>query len=265
VKLSYNDKVHGYWLDGKRCRGISTLSSVPDDKFQLEQWKRRMTAIGIAYNDDLRDEVLAIHSKQAVATEQRGLNEVVDEAIDRAGANLAAERGSADHAVTEKHDKGEAFEETAHLTALRWKGLLEYAGIDVEYTERTVVYPDRLICGRFDRLGRRRADGRLVTLDLKTGSSAVRYPHSVAVQLALYANAPLLAGEWEGADGDTDVFTPLPADLDKTTGYMMYVPPEGEAALYAVNLRAGWKCVEEVVFPTLDWRTRKHDTIIAKL
>jgi hypothetical protein len=262
VKLKYNDKVHGYWLDGRRCKGISTLSSLPDDKFQLEQWRRRMVLLGVTMNDDLYE-----RAGDTDIDDNAALNALADEAMEWAGASIKAELGTADHKLTEQHDAGEDVEDNERLILARWTGLLDYAGIDLEpeFSERVVVYPDHRLCGRFDRFGRRRADGSLVALDLKTGASAVKYPHSVAVQLALYANAPLLAADLGEGDAETESFEPMPAGLDRRVGYMIHAPLDGEGAVYAVNLVAGFRTFKEVILPTLKWRERPGGMIITKI
>lgn len=263
MKLRYNDKVHGYWLDGKRCKGVSTCAKIPDDSYGLDTWRKRMVAIGVANNMDLAMHVLAAGS------DRNKLDELAEQAMTEAGAHLAAEAGTAAHTRTEKHDAGEAVEDF-EMQLVRWRGMLASAGLEIvtDLIERVVVYPEQRICGRFDRMARRLSDGRLVTIDLKTGTSAVKYPHAVATQLAMYANAPLLAGAMvevdEGVE-ETTSFSPLPEDLDRETGYLMHLPEDGEAAVYAVNLKLGWQVTQEVIFPTLRWRSVPVNKVIKKL
>jgi len=262
--LKYNDKVHGYWLDGKRCKGVSSLAKIPDDNYSLDQWRKRMVAIGVANNLDLSMEIM----EAEVNGDQSLLNELCEQAMTEAGAHEAALAGTAAHDRTEKHDTGQAVEETYELHLARWRALLDYAGLDIEpdLAERCIIYPERKICGRFDRLARRRSDGRLTCIDLKTGKNAVKYPHATAVQLALYARAPLMAGELTDTsklepdhedyyfEGFTETFTPLPDDLDRQVGYMLHLPDSGEDRIYAISLGHGWQVANEVVFPTLAWR-----------
>lgn len=268
MRLRYRDSVHGYWLaeDGKklvRCSGVSTAAKVPDSTFALDQWRKRMTAIGVANNEEI---VTAI---KAAGSDRNKVDELAEQAMTEAGAHLAAEAGTAAHTRTEKHDAGEAVEDF-EMQLVRWRGMLASAGLEIvtDLIERVVVYPEQRICGRFDRLARRISDGKLVCIDLKTGTSAVKYPHAVACQLAMYANAPLLAGEMteveEGVE-ETQDFSPLPDDLDRETGYLMHLPEDGEAAVYAVNLKLGWQVTQEVIFPTLQWRSVPVDKVIKKL
>lgn len=268
MKLRYNDKVHGYWLaedGGKlvRCKGVSTCAKIPDDDFTLSEWRKRMVAIGVAHNTILSMDIRQAHG------DRNKIDLLAEQAMTEAGAHLAAEAGTAAHTRTEKHDAGEAVEDF-EMQLVRWRGMLDTAGLEIvtDLIERVVVYPEQRICGRFDRLARRLSDGKLVCIDLKTGTSAVKYPHAVATQLAMYANAPLLAGtmtEVEPGVEETQEFYPLPDDLDRETGYLMHLPEDGEAAVYAVNLKLGWRVTEEVIFPTLNWRSVPVKDVIRKL
>jgi len=102
-----------------------------------------------------------------------------------------------------------------------------------------------------------------------TGTSAINFPHSTAVQLALYANAPFLAARWgSAASGSTRTFTPFGPELDeldRSVGLVLYLPldegAEGDATVYEYDLDAAWRCVTDVIWPTLDWRTHDKDQL----
>jgi hypothetical protein len=262
MKLKYNDKVHGYWLDGKRLKGVSTAAKLLDDSYSLDQWRKRMVAIGVAGSEELIEKI-----NRTDQGDRDGLNNLAEEALQLAGASLAAEAGTATHTETERVDRGEPADP---LVAMRWRGMLASAGLEIvpEMIERVVIYPEHRIAGRFDRLVRRVSDGKLVTIDLKTGTSAVRYPQATVTQLAMYANAPLLAGEMTVVDevtSFTEIFTPMPDDLDRETGYMLHMPADGDAGVYSLNLKLGWKCVEQIILPGLRWRALPHEKLIKKV
>lgn len=259
MKLKYNDNVHGYWLDGKRCRGISTIAKIPDDTFTLDNWRKRMVLVGAVVEPSL------ITAAAEVLGDDKALNELAESALDYAGAFDAARKGTGTHSLTEAHDLGEEVDDKH--TAAQWTALLDHAGleIDPDYIERCVVYPDQHVAGRFDRFARRRADSRLVPVDLKTGGSSLRYPHSVATQLALYANAPLIAADLDEGGVTEQLTSTADLDLDRDVGYMIYMPEDGEGAVYAVNLKRAWKVAEGVIFPTLKWRATKVEDIIKKV
>lgn len=252
--LKYNDKQHAYWLDGKRCKGITTVAKIPDDTWGLEAWGKRMVAVGMALSPPLTQRA------KAHFDERDKLDEIAEEALMAAKTHEAAGRGTAIHRETERVDLGLDWIDTPETRAIReqWTQALADTGLEVvpDYVERIVVYPDQLVAGRFDRLCRRLSDGALVVVDVKTGENAIRYPHSTTVQLALYANAPLLAGPLtrNGKNEQTDVFTPMPAGIDKTVGYIVYLPAEGPGQVHRLNLTAGWDTVTRICFPTITWR-----------
>lgn len=272
MRLKYNDRVHGYWLkvekseggNGRstRCKGVTSVAKVPDDTRNLEQWRARNLAIGLARTPHLVESIAAHH------TDRTKLDELCEAALKAAGSDSAAEYGTSVHRITERLDLAEEIISTPTVDHVRrvWSELLPAAGLTIEpeYTERVVVYPERLLCGKLDRFARR-PDGSLVVIDVKTGS--MRYPHSMAIQLALYANAPLLAARWEGLDGETDQFEAMPSDVNPEVGYIVSIPPvlpdvAPTAAVYEIDLLLGKRCIEEIVLPTLRWRAVKPEALI---
>lgn len=263
MRLVYNDRQHAYWLDGRRCKGVTSVAKIPDDTWSLEQWGKRMVALGLAINAPL------IQRAQAHFDERDKLDEIVEEALVAAKAHEAAARGTAVHREAERVDLGLDWIDTPETRAIRaqWAAALDSAGLEVarEYVERIVVYPDELVAGRFDRLCRRRSDGRLVFVDVKTGENAIRYPHSTVCQLALYANAPLVAGPLvrSGKNEETDQFQTMPDDIDRTVGYVVYLPAEGPGQVHRLDLTAGWDTVTRICFPTIRWR--KTDGLVEQI
>jgi hypothetical protein len=262
VRLKYVEGHHGYYLDGKRCKGVSTVAKIPEDTWSLDQWRKRMVAIGVA-----SDPRIAAAIAEAGQDKDK-LNELAEQALTLAGANVAAERGTQVHATTEAHDLGQEVDDA--FDAQRWASVLDGAGFDVvpDLIERVVVFPEHRICGRFDRLATRRHDGALAALDLKTGPSAIRYPHSTVIQLAMYANAPLMADvmdEIEPGVFVTEKFHPLPWTIDRNTGYVIYLPDGADSGVHPVNLKLGWQAVQEVVLPTLAWRKTPTEKLIRRL
>lgn len=250
MKLKYIDKTHAYYLDGKRCRSVTGIAGLPDDKYGLEQWKQRQVAIGLAMKPHLVESVAAHHDNKAK------VNDLCALAMTAAGSSQEAEFGTAAHRVTERLDAGEDIIPTplSAIIADAWPKVLAKAKLRVvrDFIEALIVYPQQKLCGRLDRFV---DDGEgLAVADLKTGESVVNYPHSVATQMALYANAPLLARLPNKGDSETETFEQLPANLRKDVGYMIHMPRAGEAAVYAVDLIKGWDCVENIIFPSLGWR-----------
>ncbi len=255
MKLTYNDRQHAYWLDGHRCKSVTTVAKIPDDTYALDQWRKRMVVTGMAMSPPL------VERAAAHFDERDKLDEIAEEALVVARSHEAAARGTAAHRITERIDLGLQVIDTelSRQVEAAWTKALDDAGLDVvpELVERIVVYPQRFIAGRFDRICRRRSDQHGVIVDLKTGDNAVRYPHSISVQLAMYANAPAMAGPIPPAGGTTTHFDELPAKLDREVGYIVHMPAEDKAEVVPIDIAAGWQAVEQIVFPVLEWRARK--------
>lgn len=254
IKLTYNDAQHAYWLDGKRCKSVSTVAKIPDDTYSLNQWAKRQILVGVAIKPDLAERAAAHFDDRDT------LDRMAEEALQAAKAHDAANRGTAIHRITERVDLGEFIIDNPQARKVRaaWQRALDIAGLEIvpELVERIVVYPEQRIAGRFDRIARRKGDGRLCVCDIKTGANAVKYPHAVAVQLALYAHAPLMAGPIGREGGATEVFEALPDLLDRSVGYVIHMPTEDEVDVVAVDLEAGWEAAG-ICFATLGWRARR--------
>ena len=253
MKLKYNAKAHGYWLDGKRCKSPSAIAKVPDDASALDKWRRRQTGIGLALRPELLTEIAAAGDDKKV------LDEICERAMDHAGASSGRVWGSATHRITELLDGGDFVLETPEVKAIRdgWFRLLADNDLEVVLSEGVVVHPDALIAGRFDRIVCHRPSGRLFILDIKTGANVADYLHSHAVQLHCYAAAGWL-GEGPGGDTDFEIseWRPMLA-VDQAVGLVAHLPQSGEASIIAVDIAAGGACFAEVILPTWAWRNRK--------
>ncbi len=282
MKLRFDERNHGYWLDGKRCKSVTTVAKIPDDLYRLQQWEKRQVAIGLASSKDLLQAVAA-HSNDADV-----LNGLCDKAKEVAGANRGATRGTAAHRITELSDQGHHIIPSDLATSIlgSWKDVLLTAGLEVipELMERVVVFPEQRLCGKFDRICRMRVVGigsicsahqvpmvtcprcnpsTLVMVDLKSGDRAIQYPHAIAVQLALYANAPFMAGPLD-AKGQTEVFEPLPA-LRKDYAIVIHIPEVGKAQAVKIDIAQGWATAQEICFPTIRWRALRAEDLVQAL
>ena len=258
TKLTYDADKHSYWLDGKRCKSISAVAKIPDDDWNLSQWRQRMVLLGVARNPTLAEQAAAHHDDKKL------LNQLVEEALTVARAHDAAGMGTASHRIAERVDLNLPVVETAHGTAVTtaWRKALEATGLEVvpEFVERIVVHPPHLIAGRFDRLVYDTCAQKLRVLDLKTGATAMNYPHAIACQLALYAQAPLMA-ELDGEGGTTEKFRRMP-EVDLEVGLVVHMPNEQEAVVYEVDIAAGWQTVTKVILPTIEWRKVKATDLV---
>lgn len=274
MRLKYNDQSHIYTLDGKRCKGVTSVAKIPDDDFNIVRWRSQRMALGVARRPALIEAITAHH------TDLDKLDDLIEEAVTAGGGSDAAEWGTAVHRVTERIDGSLELLETPMVKDVRdkWLGLLEVAGLEIvpELRERVVVYPRHYICGKFDVLARVLPGGqiaqvhpdlvgRFVIVDLKTGASSLRYPSSTCIQLALYAHAPLMAGQWPELSGETEMFESMPKVYDPSPdyGYVVYIPPPSapeewaEPGVYEMDLAIGWRAVEGICWPALKWRALK--------
>ena len=252
MKLKYSARSHGYWLDGKRCKSPSAVAKVPDDSSALDYWRRRQTAIGLALQPHLLTAVAA------AANDKQQLDQLCEAAMEAAGANSGRDYGTSVHRITDLIDGGDFVLETPEVVEIRkrWRTLLAEHQLEVVATEQVVVHPDLMIAGRFDRVVRHLPTGDLLILDTKTGASAHQYLHAHAVQLWLYASAPLRA---DGPAGDNDFevddFVPMwPVRQD--VALVAHLPQDGDATIVPINIDAGRHCFKHVIRPTWDWRNR---------
>ncbi len=259
MKLRYDDQQHGYWLDGKRCKGVTSVAKIPDDLFRLQQWSQRQVAIGLASSPDL------VQAVAAHADDWKLLNNLCDKAKEVAGANRGATRGTAAHTITENHDLGKDVIKTELAVSIlaQWKLVLAAAGLTVVpgWIERIVVFPEQRICGTFDRICIQ--GDNAVMVDLKSGENAIKYPHAIAIQLAMYANAPLMAGSLN-AKGETTEFEPMPP-IRKDYGMVIHIPEVGKASAVKVDIEQGWKAAQEICFPTIKWRGVRAEDLVSGL
>lgn len=253
MKLKYSAKAHGYWLDGKRCKSPSAIAKVPDDSSALDKWRRRQTAIGLAMRPELLTEIAAnVEDKQA-------LDAICERAMDHAGASSGRNWGSAVHLVIERDIAGATILETPETARVRkqWQQLLADHRLEVVRAEAVVVHPELMIAGRFDQVMRSTDTGEMFVMDVKTGASADQFLQAHAVQLWLYASAPLMA---TGPQGDVDFevteFDPM-LEVSQSVAFVAHIPQDGEPSLIPVDIAAGGDCFHNVIRPTWTWRARK--------
>lgn len=220
----------------RRC---TTFIDVLSDHYQLEQWKQRQVAIGLAQRPDLLLKVASSKDDKAA------VNAACAAAMEASGSSAKATVGTALHALTEQLDRGENPEipaiAQADIEAYRKAtALWQMQGIEV-----FVVNDELKVGGTFDRLI---ALGPLRYLaDLKTGS--IEWDGSkIAMQLAMYAHSELY-------DPETGARTPLGADTER--GLVIHLPAgEGQCFFRWADLVAGWEGVQ-LAAEVWEWRGRK--------
>lgn len=157
----------GWYRDheGNEFRRVSTLvKEVETDNYNLENWKLRQVAEGLAVRDDL---VLAIKAMGRpgdplvgwTQEEKRKLDGLVKDAMQAAKQRDGARAGTAFHDLTERLDRGEPVDSVvrglpaAAAVTLRAYAFLrrENGWVNVE-TERTVVCDELQVAGTVDRV-----------------------------------------------------------------------------------------------------------------
>lgn len=231
----------------------TTVAQTLDDRYNLELWKMRQVALGLAARPDL------IAQAAAHTTEDKEvLNDVCKQAMDAAAAQSGANLGTALHRIIERHNRGQLDEcpemFTERLTAYR--DAIAAAGIVVrrDLIERVAVLGRHTIAGTFDagvEIG-----GRHYVADLKTGSGVDFGARGFAVQLAIYANAETLY------DYNTETHSDAPG-FDTDRGLIIHLPSTGgPAALHWIDIAAGADALEHAMW-VRSWRKRNVITSFA--
>lgn len=221
----------------------TTYIGAIEEYFAINQWERRMVAIGLAKTPALQLAVLAHRN------DKTRLNEITSEAKTVAGGEDAATIGTAMHAFTEQVDRGEDLTDidlgpyTADLAAY----IDKTAVLSCIEIEQHVVLDAFEIAGTPDRVVS--YQGKRYIADLKTSSSLNYGTGKMACQLACYARSRMY-------DVGTGERTPHGADL--TRGLIIWLPAgQARCELLWIDLEAGWEGVK-LARQVRDWRKRRY-------
>ena len=227
---------------------VTTIAKVLDDSSSLADWKTRMAITGIVQRADL------LAQASTSLDDRSKLNKIANDAIEAAGAYSRANLGTALHSITQQLDLGmkpqilqglQADIETYVASIAAWD-----FGMRKEWIEVLLINDEYEYAGTADRIVTTR-DGKICIFDLKTGTDLSYSFGSIAVQLAMYANADWIY-DWK-----TGERTALPEGLDMKEGIICHLPAgEATCKFYTVDLEAGWEAAK-MSFATRDWRKRK--------
>lgn len=239
--------------DGGKAKGYTratTIAKALDDTYNLEQWKLRTAARGLATRPDLIARIATTDD-----TDKTGLNRLCDDALAAGQANHGANIGTALHAATETIDRGGkiTLPEPLDKDLDIYVKTMHEAGIIIpeRWIEKTVVNDKYEIAGTFDRIVKL-PTGELVIADLKTGQDLSWSWPSIAVQLAIYANADAIYNHKFGYR------TPLPEELDKTIGLVIHLPAgQAQCTLHTIDLVEGWRALQ-LALEVRTWRKHRH-------
>lgn len=263
MKLIYHDAKHSYYLDGKRCKGVTTVASIPTDRWSLERYSERNVAIGMMLEPKLVEDV-ACHIEN-----RDRLNNIVDDAKRVAKAMHKADRGTQMHRVLELILLGREIDlltaqqrrdaEVLKRTLDRYK-LTPH----INMIEQFVVWPQHAVAGRFDAV-LERPDGTQWLVDLKSGPNAITYPQSTACQLALYARAPHVSVD-APAFGDRQTvenWRKMPERLDYSWARVLLCAPEDTVGeMHRINIEHGWAGARKAL-ELVNWRKVNNTEIVA--
>jgi hypothetical protein len=211
---------------------VTTHAATCDDRYGLEQWGKRMVAIGLSRRPDLLAGVAAARDD-----DRNRLDSLVSDAIEAGGSSTGRNLGQALHEFTERIDRGElelsAVPDPWQADVAAYRRAMDEAGFSIELVERICVIPELTVAGTFDRLIVR--DGHRFVLDVKTAQELRFGWTSISAQLALYSRASTLY------DAESGEHTPMPP-VDQQVGFVAHVPAgQGTCELIAVDLEVGWR------------------------
>lgn len=226
---------------------VTTFRDALDDRYNLEKWKLRTAAKGLAERQDLYAAVAA-----ARADDKATLDRLCESALEAGKGSVGANLGTALHSFCEQVDLGETINIPAPWdadVAAYQKTLAEHdVRIIPDFVEQIVVIPDYDLAGTFDRI----IDFGSVpkVADLKTGSTLDYSWGSISVQLACYAHAKTIY------DPATRTHRPMP-QVDQDVALVVHVPAgKARCELWWVDIRAGWEAAQHAHW-VRGWRKRK--------
>lgn len=216
---------------------VSTLAKTLDDKSALTKWMQRQVAIGMGASPDL------VGLAQAMTGDDRGLNDVVEQAMTAAKSKRAANIGTALHSFSEQVDDGcdidtIPIEYRADMAAYR----LALEPLKVLVKEQFIVADEVEAAGSFDRIVQL-PDGRVMVADLKTGKHEPNYPHGATTQIAVYSRGHLYDPKTNSRVAH------LPSmGIDQNHGLLIHLPAgTAKCSLYLLDLNVGWALAQTSV------------------
>ena len=218
----------------------TTIANSLDDASALTAWKMRMAAIGLTTRPDI---LLSITAAQ---DDKMAVNSLIEDAMEVAGANKAANIGTAIHSFAERLDLGQDLGIVPPQWAPDIKAYEEATKIlNNKFIEQFCVLDKFKIAGTPDRIVEYK--GELFVADIKTGR--VDHPNNIAIQLAIYANglpydsATATRSTWGDVNKDKAIIIHLPAGT-------------GTCKLMWIDIKEGFKGLQ-FSMKVRKWRDQK--------
>jgi hypothetical protein len=231
----------------------STMAKMLSDTTGLTKWKVRMAALGVSTRSDLRAALAAEWTRR----DSKTIDDLVERAMEHAGATSGSTTGSAIHDLSEQLDlRGP--EAIAHLDPDLAADLEAYRRATEHFTvyatEGFVVNDELKVAGSYDRIVRAIdpfGEEGLFVSDLKTGQYAAKQPHDICIQTAIYAHGT----HYEVGTGRADRLEDLGVRQDLS---LLYHLPAGGAKcdVYWLDIRNGW-AMAKVAAAVRDWHQTK--------
>ena len=218
----------------------TTIANSLDDASALTAWKMRMAAIGLTTRPDI---LLSITAAQ---DDKMAVNSLIEDAMEVAGANKAANIGTAIHSFAERLDLGQDLGIVPPQWAPDIKAYEEATKIlNNKFIEQFCVLDKFKIAGTPDRIVE--YNGELFVADIKTGR--IDHPNNIAIQLAIYANglpydsATATRSTWGEVNKDKAIIIHLPAGT-------------GTCKLMWIDIKEGFKGLQ-FSMKVRKWRDQK--------
>lgn len=209
---------------------FSSHGSVLEDKFALEKWKIRTSAIGLTKREDLYAQLAACPPEDS-----KRIDEIMSQALEAGGGSVGANLGTALHEFTQRLDVGEI---TLDDIGEPWRTDIQ-AYVDTMKANNLTVIPELVevnlvndmleLAGTADRFFRHPELG-VICADIKTGKQISKNPLAYAVQLSAYAHSVLY-------DIETGKRKRIHEDLILHVGYIIHIPAnQGRCDIYEVDM-----------------------------
>lgn len=216
----------------KAYRRCTTFVGVLEDTYKLQEWERRVVALGMGQRPDL---VLGAHSLTLSKDDQKSLQKIADTAKEVGGGSSAATTGTALHKLCERKDRGETLGRVpdpygADLKA--YDAEMKRFGIEHKAIESFRIFDDWAVAGTTDRIVK--INGRYYIADIKTGRIDFGIM-KILMQLAMYRHSVPY-------DVRTDERGVDPYTVEADKALIIHLPAgEGVCELHWVDIRLGWK------------------------
>jgi hypothetical protein len=222
----------------------TTFAKALADTYSLQEWNARVLAKGIATTPELVMAAAAqpLRDHDGGSTDKKAWSAIVEEGVRRGGGKTRSVLGTAVHAFTERLDQGEPLERLRDLCPdpykrdiLAYAALKERFGLQVnpQYLERVICNPLAQVAGTFDKIywwcNPVTGEWELIIGDLKTGRDLQYGWLEIALQMWLYANAPVI---WSP---EAEQFEAMPS-VRKDRALVVHCPLDGTATLYVIDL-----------------------------